>query len=512
MAIVRPKAIDAAPAPPRRRRRLLRLAGLLFLDGFRAAPGWMSAVTAMLVLGSIASTCYPLGYRLLVDGALDGSAGHVAWGIVIVAGLLSIGWVLTAIGATESMALSDRIAVYRTAELIRLISGVPGLEHLERPDYLNEVERLNANRRSLAGAPRLLLSNVSSVARIVVLLVLLASVSPWLLFLPLSALPPLVADRVAKRITKRAEDAAATSRRLAALIFGLSSDAAAAGELRAYGLSEHLAAEHTRVVADLDRRSAREARQVLAVQAGGWLLYAALLMGAIAFVVVRATDGALSLGTVLMTVSIIRRSRNQLASATQGSGALVNTLATADRFFWLQDHAADELAREGALTPPARLREGIELRGVRFGYPGTDRVVLDGLDLSLPAGATVAVVGENGSGKTTLVKLLLGMYRPSEGVLLVDGIPLDSLAHAEWRRRTTAAFQDFARLQLPAVEGIGVADLPRRTDEPLARAALDRAGATELAGQLPDGLATTVGTPATGGHGLSGGQWQKLAL
>jgi ATP-binding cassette subfamily B protein len=215
---------------------------------------------------------------------------------------------------------------------------------------------------------------------------------------------------------------------------------------------------------------------------------------------------------VLMSVSLIRRSRNQLASAAQGSGALVSTLATADRLFWLEDYAAEQAASAGVRPPPRTLQYGIELRDVMFSYPGTDRPVLEHLDLTLPAGSSVAVIGENGSGKTTLVKLLLGMYRPDSGQILVDGTPLSDLDPDAWRDRATAAFQDFARFQLPAVQSIGVADLPRLDDEPAALAALERAGVDGLAAQLPDGLATRVGTAYTGGHGLSGGQWQRLAL
>jgi ATP-binding cassette subfamily B protein len=513
--------VDAPPAPPEaaetappvvKRRRLARLAGVMFLDGFRAAPGWMALVTGLLVLGSVAATCYPLGYRLLVDGALSGSVAHTVLGVVIVGGLLSIGWVLTSIGATEAMALSDRIAVFRISGMIKLISGVGGLEHLERPDYLAQVERLNANRRQLASAPRMVLSNTSSVARIITLLVLLGSVSPWLLLLPVCAIPPMVADRIAKRITKRADDDMADTRRLASMIFALTSEAGTASEVRAYGLSERLAAEHRRCGEELDRRSSREALQVLGVQGIGWLIYAAGLMGAVAFVVLRATDGALSLGTVLMSVSLIRRSRNQLASAAQGSGALVSTLTTADRLFWLEDYAAEQAALAGTATPPPRLRQGIELREVSFHYPGTDRPVLEHLDLTMPAGTTVAVIGENGSGKTTLVKLLLGMYQPDDGQILVDGTPLAELDPVAWRHRSTAAFQDFSRFHLPAVQSIGLADLPRLDDEPAALEALRRAGVDGLADQLPDGLATRVGTAYTGGHGLSGGQWQRLAL
>jgi ATP-binding cassette subfamily B protein len=504
--------VTPTPAPGPSPRRLARLAAILFFDGFRASPGWMALVTTLLVLGSVAGTCYPLGYRLLADGALDGNEGELIAGVAVVAVLLGLAWVLTGIGATEAMALSDRIAVYRTGRMIELISGVPTLEHLERPDYLAQVERLNAGRRQLASAPRQILSNVSSAARIIALLVLLGSVSPWLLLLPVTAAPPMIADRLAKKITKGSEDAMAADRRLAGLVFDLSANASAAGELRSYGLAPRLKSLHASLIGSLDRSAAREARKVLAVQSAGWLLYAAGLMGAIAFVVIRASDGAISLGTVLMTVSLIRRSRAQLASAASGSAGMIATLATADRLLWLEDHHAAAVAAAGTGQAPVRLRSGIALRDLTFTYPGTERLVLSSLDLTLPAGATVAVVGENGSGKTTLVKLLLGMYEPTSGTIEVDGVPLNSISHESWRQRCTAAFQDFARFSLPAVESVGVADLPELASEPLAQAALDRAGATELAGQLPSGLATYVGGPYTGGHNLSGGQWQKLAL
>jgi ATP-binding cassette subfamily B protein len=187
-------------------------------------------------------------------------------------------------------------------------------------------------------------------------------------------------------------------------------------------------------------------------------------------------------------------------------------LTTADRLLWLEDHHAAALAGAGKERAPARLGSGIALRQLSFSDPGSERAVLTDLDLFLPAGATVAIVGENGSGKTTLVKLLLGMYRPTSGSIAVDSVDLASIDYQAWRSRCTAAFQDFSRFSLPAVESVGVAELPTLDSEPLALAALDRAGAAELPGQLPSGLATYVGGPYTGGHNLSGGQWQKLAL
>ncbi|HEY1666313.1 MAG TPA: ABC transporter ATP-binding protein [Trebonia sp.] len=500
---------DGKRPPPR---RLARLAAILFFDGFRAAPGWMALVTAMLVLGSVAATCYPLGYKLLADGALDGNTGELVEGVAVVAVLLGLAWVLVGVGTTEAMALSDRIAVYRTRRMIELISDVPTLEHLERPDYLAQVEQLNSGRRQLASAPRQILSNVSMVARIIVLLVLLGSVSPWLLLIPLTAAPPLIADRIAKKITKKSEDDMAADRRLAGMVFDISAAPWAAGELRSYGLAPRLKSLHASLTGSLNGRVAREARKVLAVQSSGWLLYAAGLMGAIAFVADRAADGLISLGTVLMAVSLIRRSRAQLASTASASAGMISTLATADRLLWLEDHHATAVASAGTGKAPGRLSSAITIRDLSFAYPGTERMVLSALNLTFPAGATVAIVGENGSGKSTLVKLLLGMYKPTSGAILIDDVPLASIAHDSWRERCTAAFQDFARFSLPAVESVGVADLPEVSSEPLALAALDRAGAAGLDAQLPDGLSTYIGGPYTGGHNLSGGQWQKLAL
>jgi ATP-binding cassette subfamily B protein len=149
---------------------------------------------------------------------------------------------------------------------------------------------------------------------------------------------------------------------------------------------------------------------------------------------------------------------------------------------------------------------------VSFAYPGTDRFVLGDVDLRLPAGSTVAIVGENGAGKTTLVKLLCRLYEPTNGRILVDGIPLAEIDVDAWRSRVSAAFQDFARFELVARRAVGVGDLPHLDDEAGVRAALAGAGATDLLTGLPGGGDTQLGARWDGGIDLSTGQWQKLAL
>jgi ATP-binding cassette subfamily B protein len=162
---------------------------------------------------------------------------------------------------------------------------------------------------------------------------------------------------------------------------------------------------------------------------------------------------------------------------------------------------------------PGRLGRGITIEGLRFAYPGADEnTVLGPLDLELPAGRTIALVGENGAGKTTLVKLLCAMYRPTDGRIAIDGVGLEELAPADWSERVTAAFQDFVRFQLRLAESVGVGDLARLDDPDVIRGALRRADSDALETELPDGLRTRIGNRFTGGRELSGGQWQRLAL
>jgi ATP-binding cassette subfamily B protein len=183
------------------------------------------------------------------------------------------------------------------------------------------------------------------------------------------------------------------------------------------------------------------------------------------------------------------------------------------RLTWLRRLVARLYPDEpAAAAPPERLREGIRLGGVSFRYPGTDDDVLSDVDLDLPAGSTVALVGENGAGKTTLVKLLCRFYEPSAGRVAVDGVDLAAIPADAWRTRIAAGFQDFVRFELVARESVGVGELGEIESLDAVDAALTRADARDLVAQLPEGLETQLGRSHAAGAELSGGQWQKLAL
>jgi ATP-binding cassette subfamily B protein len=174
------------------------------------------------------------------------------------------------------------------------------------------------------------------------------------------------------------------------------------------------------------------------------------------------------------------------------------------------------IARQAPPPPdrpvPDRIEHGIRLRGVSFGYPDTERPVLAGVDLTLPAGTTVALVGENGAGKTTLVKLLCRFYEAGAGTIELDGTDLRRFPLEGWRERIAAGFQDFVRFELAARQTVGVGDLPRVDSTDAVAGALARAEAGDVVDRLEDGLATQLGRSYAAGAELSGGQWQKLAL
>jgi ABC-type multidrug transport system fused ATPase/permease subunit len=176
--------------------------------------------------------------------------------------------------------------------------------------------------------------------------------------------------------------------------------------------------------------------------------------------------------------------------------------------------AAAVLRLEGRMAPAGALRSGtraakgmpareIRFRGLTFGYPTSARPVLEGFDLVIPAGSSLAIVGQNGAGKTTLAKLLCRLYDPQRGAIEIDGVDLRDFDVHAWRSRVAAVFQDFVRFELPLRENVAPAGAP----DDVVRGALAGAGAAALAD-----LSTILARGYEGGTELSGGQWQRVAL
>jgi ATP-binding cassette subfamily B protein len=297
--------------------------------------------------------------------------------------------------------------------------------------------------------------------------------------------------------------------RLARHLFEVATTASPGKEVRVAGIADRLVRERRQAWADGKQPIERARWASAGWHALAWAVFGASYVGAIVFV---AYGLAAPAGDLLLTLAAGSRLSFYVGATVGELGFLRGIwMVGAKRLAWLEDYSRS-IAAAGNEPAPDELREGIRFEHVSFAYPGTDRLALDDINLTLPTGTVVAVVGENGAGKSTLVKLLAKMYEPTSGAILVDGRPLSRVATSDWRARLAGAFQDFFRFEFRARQTVGLGDLPRLDDEPAVTAAVNRAGAEDVIARLGGGLDTQLGPTWPGGAEVSFGQWQKLAL
>jgi ATP-binding cassette subfamily B protein len=310
-------------------------------------------------------------------------------------------------------------------------------------------------------------------------------------------------------VERAAQERGAQSDRLARHLFTAATTSPPAKEVRVTGIEARLASERRAAWNRWYGPIARARWGTAAWQALAWSIFGSAFVAAVVFV---ARGLEAPAGEVLLVLAAGARLTAYVGATVGEIGFLRGIwLDGSRRLAWLEDYARSMGDRADAEVP-ARLREGIRFEHVDFAYPGTERLALRDVTLTLPAGAVVALVGENGSGKTTLVKLLSKLYEPTRGAIHVDGVPLARLPAEAWRERLAGAYQDFFRFELRARHSVGVGDLPRLDDELAVAGAVRRAGAQDVVERLPAGLATQLGPTWPEGVDVSFGQWQKLAL
>ncbi|HUP87382.1 MAG TPA: ABC transporter ATP-binding protein [Acidimicrobiales bacterium] len=472
--------------------------------------------TGALVAGALNAAGFPIGAYLTSRVithvvALDGDGALRAVVLLAVVGIASMTASLVRLDLRFRMEESTALLIDR--DLVALTTGMPGLEHHERPEHLDRMELLRAQRRMLSSSVAAIIENFGTVAAIVTTTSLLATIDARLLLLPAFGIPSVVASARTRRWFQQVEERTAERLRGAEHLYDLATTASPAKELRVFGLRPEIRRRYVELAAGIDAEHDRTMLRSTMASTAGWAVFAVGYVAAIAFVALEAVAGRAGAGDVILVVSLAGQVNGQVSSIYLMVGWLFDTLKTVGRYLALVDEAAATRPRiDDPAAAPDELSVGIELRGVSFRYPGTDTMVLEDLDLFLPARSTVAIVGDNGGGKSTLIKLLSRFYDPTEGAVLVDGVDLRRIPIDDWRARMAAGFQDFARLELLARETVGVGSLPSVDDLHAVAAALTRASADDIAGALPSGLETQVGRSFEGGMDLSGGQWQKLAL
>lgn len=468
----------------------------------------LTAVARGFLVGSIPAT-------LSQGGLGSGAGGRTLVALGLVAAIFVAQVVLRNIDNALGQALGIAVDHHLEERIIRLFGRPHGLSHLEDPSMADRIAQFQgvgtAGYRpgnavsGLAGRVATWLSGLGSA-------ILLAGFR-WWIAVALSAVF-LWAARVTLHdyltLTKILTGQAPTLRR-SYYYRDLAFLPAPAKEVRVFGLGTWLVSQFRSFWFEAMGPLWEERRN-------RWSLgLASMTMGlssiaAAAYIGFSALNGEFDIGKVAVYLGAISGLYAFGMGYGPGDLQLQYGLAALPIIRKLEDDITRQPDLRGSPSPEGAPSQGIHFQEVEFAYPGTQRRVLSGIDLEIPAGRSTAIVGLNGVGKTTLIKLLCRFYDPDAGRILLDGIDVRSIEPKSWQRRIAAIFQDFVRYELSVRENIEFGGIEvEGNGEKIANAA-KRAGATAIIEALPNGLETPLSREVTGGVQISGGEWQRIAL
>jgi ABC-type multidrug transport system fused ATPase/permease subunit len=473
---------------------------------WRATPGYAFMWWALLVLRGLLPAALAVA-----TGALIGAVQHddsLALPLTFVGIVFVLFQVLTPLHLAVGANLGSCTGSYLNDRLMTATTSPPGVAHLEDPELMTDLTVARDFDLGITGPP-LSISMDFIASGLVELVGGLASAA--LLFGYAWWAAPLLAGawlsthwllRESAIWRDRNTDEVRTAQRHSEYAYRLAVDAPAAKELRLFGLADWVVERFTnrrRYLYDLQRESTRLRERSLASSLVIVLAANVFVAWSIANA---AADGHLTLDRAVVFLTAM------VGAAMIAFGGWSWALDGACAPVVALNRLEPKMATRGALplgnAPAAAMpQREIRFRDVTFAYRPDLPPVLEGFDLMIPAGSSLAIVGVNGAGKTTLAKLLCRLYDPQSGAIEIDGVDLRTLDLQQWRSRLTAVFQDFVRYELSLRANVA----PRGAHDTDIVAALREAGADDLAA-----LDTTLAKSYAGGVDLSGGQWQRVAL
>ncbi|HLX45652.1 MAG TPA: ABC transporter ATP-binding protein [Bryobacteraceae bacterium] len=476
---------------------------------YHAEPRLLPVAFGLALLAALPDALLALWMKFLADGLLRHDRGLAMAAAVGLAISAVATWFLKVTSDRTQRRFRDRVAVALEAHVAGLQASVATVAHHERPEYLDRLAMLRDQVFVLDHMYMSLFSTCGWILRLGVTVALLVSIHPVLALLVVFALPTVFTSAWRPGVERAVQERSAPANRLARHLFNTATTAPPGKEVRVTRIGNRLVKQRREAWERWYRPVAGARWGTAAWQILAWAIFGAGFVAAVVFVSagIKGTPGQ-----VLLVLAAGSRLSAYIGATVGEIGFLRGFwLDGSRRMAWLEDYAAS-LVEHADSPAPDRLIDGIRFENVSFAYPGTERRVLENVNLDLKAGSVVAIVGENGAGKSTLVKLLCRMYEPDDGRILVDGADLSRIRADDWRGRLAGAFQDFFRFEFQARHSVGVGDLPRLEDAPAVVAAVDRAGAADVVEHLKLGLETQLGATWPEGAEVSFGQWQKLAL
>jgi ATP-binding cassette subfamily B protein len=398
---------------------------------------------------------------------------------------------------------------------VRVMEHAAGLDLMayEDPVFYDRLERARVQATDRLFMIQAIGRLIQQVITTITLSISIMVFSPWLLLLLIVGVIPAFVGETHFAFLGYAKNFRQTPiRRQLDYLRILGGSKEAAKELKLFGLKDFLAGRFkglsTQVYEEdvaLARRKVTTGSVLSAIGTAGY--YTAYV-----FAVWQTVIGVFSFGTLTLLANAIREASSNLQQT-------FSTLSTiADQALFLTDLIAFfEMrptieSKPNALPAPRPIQRGFEFRNVSFRYPGSSRLVVNGLNFHLRPGERVALIGENGEGKTTIVKLLTRLYDPLEGQVLLDGVDLREYSLEDLYREIGVIFQDFMRYEMTARENIAVGRIELIDNLPLLQQSAQKSMADEVVGKLSSGYEQMLGRRFDGGVDLSGGEWQKVAL
>jgi ATP-binding cassette subfamily B protein len=469
----------------------------------------VAVAAALQVVGAASGVAIVLSSKLALDGLLSGEQGvprSLVVALVLLAVATAVSNSVVVFQHQQQRLLGEQVSQHVWRRLLGACVAVD-LVTWESPGFAERLDRVRGNALMRPGAVvSALLGLLGSAVGIVSLVGVLVVVQPLLIPVLLTAgLPALYFSRRASREEFDFVAAVTPGLRGRMYLKHLLTSRAYATEVRAFDSGPHLVARHDaqdQAYGDALRRHVRRRQRIglMSTAAAALSLAAALLL-----IVALVSAGRLSLAGAGAAAIAARLLAAQLGAVFGALGTLVES---GPFLLDLEDFLRD-VPRSTPRGESRPLRDGIRLRGVSFSYGSRATRAVDGVDIDLPAGQVVAVVGENGSGKTTLAKLVAGLFAPDQGDITWDGQPLPP---QDLRAGVSALFQDFVRYQLTGAENVAIAQTAEPFDRHRVEQAAADAGVDGAIRSLPDGYDTVLGLELAEGSDLSGGQWQRLAL
>ncbi len=494
--------------------KLLHVYGIIFEMAWSAARKRAALMWGFMIALGVTGAISALVSRSVIDGIATGDKDKAVAFAIVVLGIQVVSTLLNDFLQLLQVDMSDRIGHEVDMRLMQVAAGAPGLDHLERSEFADRMKQVRERQwlpseilRTMGSAAFVLFGMLAAV-------ILLGTIHPVLIVFPFMMIPSGWLQFNAYRRNWANFDQAAPEQRLADHYMKLATSETGSKEVRLFGLRAHVLREHKRLSDAYTSKMFRARLKQASQSTFGGVLYGLSLTAAIGFIGYLALQGRATPGEAFLGVQVTRLALGHVEMAAELIAGLAEMAFMGEKYLWLLRYEPSVTVREPehALPAPSTIRDGITLQDLAFHYPGTDKEVLRGVNLFIPASSTVALVGENGAGKSSIVKLLSRFYDPTAGRILIDGIDLRELDLDGWRANMSTAFEDFVRFEFVAREVVGVGHLEHIEDLGRVDTAVTFAGANRIIDKLPSGIETQLGRQFKDGMDLSAGEWQRLAL